>query len=139
VNCGDYALGTKSGRSGAGFILVAGLILAACSSSPHDSLANDHRAVDVAQAIVAKDQAIVNSEKAYLAIPCGSDLSTSQSSGTARLYIPTGDAPPVRLVRDREHHELPIPIKEGEPRPVERLLQFQNARQHPGYSPPVAS
>jgi hypothetical protein len=41
------------------------------------SLAIDQRAVDAAQTNVSKDQAIVNTEEAYLAVTCGSDLSSN--------------------------------------------------------------
>lgn len=61
---------------------------------------------------------------------------TSRSTG-GRILVAEGEVPRVRLTPDREHAEPPpAVVKEGEERPVDRLLNFQRARRHPGYSPP---
>jgi hypothetical protein len=71
----DYGFrGAKSGRMGVGLILIAGLMLAACSSPSQDSLASDQRAVEVAQAAVARDEA---------ALPCSTLSSNVESACVA--------------------------------------------------------
>jgi hypothetical protein len=67
----------------------------------------------------------------------------SQSSGILRLSVPTGNIPTAPIAptsgngRAMRVHEPPVPsVKEGDPRPVERLLRFQNARRHPNYRRP---
>jgi hypothetical protein len=58
-------------------------------------------------------------------------------SGGARLHVPEGELPPVRLVRSREKHEPPpVVVKPGEERPTDRLVRFSEARKHAGYQPP---
>jgi hypothetical protein len=66
----------RSRPCGVGIILGA-LMFAGCHSSPHESLSQYQRAVNTAQTVVTDDREAVNSEQAYLSIPCGSDLSTN--------------------------------------------------------------
>ena len=59
---------------GVGLILIAGLMLAACSSPPQDSLASDQRSVEVAQAALERDEA---------ALPCTTLSSNVESACVA--------------------------------------------------------
>jgi hypothetical protein len=70
----------RSGRCRVGVVLLAGLMLAACSSPPPHSLANDQRAVDAAQAAVARDQqamSVYTHPSQAQAISCAVTASTS--------------------------------------------------------------
>lgn len=63
----------------------------------------------------------------------------SRPSGVMRFEAPSGDlrAPAIDRRAYKPPSEPPVPVvKEGETRPVERLLRFQNARRHPNYQEP---
>ena len=67
-------------------IFVAGLLLAACSSTPHNSIATDQRAVDVARGAVARDQSAQCTVSATLTARCFGAQSTAQAIGCATNF-----------------------------------------------------
>jgi phage terminase large subunit-like protein len=66
-----------------------------------------------------------------------------KSFGGARMLVPTGDVPKVQLVRPRSttppDGAAPAVVRPGEPRPTDRLTEFQRARKHPRYRGPGQS
>jgi len=62
----------------------------------------------------------------------------SKGTGQVSLQVVEGELPAARIGRrSTERGQPPVPVvREGEPRPVEAMLRFRNARRHPGFQRP---